>query len=487
MEGRAAACVNCHRRSGLGMIEGQSVVPPITGEYLFHKVAAQGGAMAMPHPEAQPEARSAYTLATLARALREGVDPDGRQLSYLMPRFALDDAAVALLAGYFKQLSRESVPGVGEDSLQFATIVTPDADPVARDAMLSVLKEFFGPGNVFLHGETPPLQHVARRHGAAPSRWQLHVWTLEGPASTWEAQLRERLRHEPVFAVISGVGHGTWAPVHRFCESESIPCLLPNVDLPFVAQQDFYPVYYSKGVLLEAGLIVRALQDRPPAARPRRVVQIYRDEDIGADAAGELHALANAASLETVEIPLQANASKASLLAALKNARAGDAVALWLRAPDLELLSGAPPEGVAVAISGIMGGLENAPLPQTWRQTTQMTYPYELPDRRRVLLNYPFGWMRFHHVPVIDERIQVDTYTACGILTDTIAAMKENFGRDYLVERLEAATSWRLVAGNYPRLGLGPSQRFASKGGYLVRFTEGSGSKLTPLTDWIVP
>ena len=33
--GQGAACVQCHRRSGMGMVEGQIVIPPISGRFLF--------------------------------------------------------------------------------------------------------------------------------------------------------------------------------------------------------------------------------------------------------------------------------------------------------------------------------------------------------------------------------------------------------------------------------------------------------------------
>jgi hypothetical protein len=34
---------------------------------------------------------------------------------------------------------------------------------------------------------------------------------------------------------------------------------------------------------------------------------------------------------------------------------------------------------------------------------------------------------------------------------------------------------------------LAPGQRFASKGGYLVRFTGPSGIQIAPTSDWVVP
>jgi hypothetical protein len=485
VEGAVAACVNCHRRSGLGMIEGQTVVPPVTGKHLFHVGEGRDAEMALPHPEAKSANRAAYTQVTLARALREGVNPEGRRFAFLMPRFALDDTTMALLIGYLRQLSRGPSPGVGVDTLQFATIITPDADPVKRRAMLSVLEQYFGRENTFYHGESPPLQ-PSRTQARAQHRWQLHVWTLAGGPESWETQLHERLHREPVFAVISGISGSTWAPVHRFCESESIPCLFPNVDLPLVSQQGFYTVYYSKGVLLEAELIARALEDPPPAERARRVIQIFRSGDIGADAAAELQALATTAGLTTVNRPLQASTA-AAIAAALKVTAAGDAIVLWLRAEELTQLRVAPPDGATVFLSGIMSGLEHAPLPEAWRGVARMTFPFELPSQRATLLNYPIGWFTLHNVPILDARTQVDTYIACSVVADTFGLMLDNFLRDYLVERLEATLDSRLVVGYYSRLGLAAGQRFASKGGYLVRFTGPSGTPIAAASEWLVP
>jgi len=35
VSGARAACVNCHRRSGMGQVEGDLQVPPINGEFLY--------------------------------------------------------------------------------------------------------------------------------------------------------------------------------------------------------------------------------------------------------------------------------------------------------------------------------------------------------------------------------------------------------------------------------------------------------------------
>jgi hypothetical protein len=50
-----------------------------------------------------------------------------------------------------------------------------------------------------------------------------------------------------------------------------IPRLLPNVNLPVMGDGDFYSVYYSAGVLLEAEHIAVKLP-----AGTKRVVQVFR-------------------------------------------------------------------------------------------------------------------------------------------------------------------------------------------------------------------
>jgi hypothetical protein len=58
---------------------------------------------------------------------------------------------------------------------------------------------------------------------------------------------------------------------------------------------------------------------------------------------------------------------------------------------------------------------------------------------------------------------------------------------DYLIERAEVQLSHRIINGYFPRLGLAPGQRFASKGAYLVRFPQPQGKQVVADSDWIVP
>jgi predicted GNAT family acetyltransferase len=495
--GADAACVNCHQRSGLGSIEGRVSTPPITGDYLFHSRAHDGSEPVLPYVESLHGNRDPYTDATLARAIREGLDSQGRPLSYLMPRYALGDEDMAALVGYLKKISVRQVPGVTDTVLHFATIVTPDADPVKRRGMLDVLEHYFAQKNLAPLKPTPRMWTSGRTQYSksmymANRRWQLHLWELTGPASSWRAQLDEHLAAEPVYAVLSGIGGSNWAPVHEFCEQHAVPCLFPNVEVPVVAERDFYPLYFSKGVLLEAELIAQTIlgPDDHPAAGA--VEQVYRAGDSGEAAAGALAARLRGRGIKVHSTVLPARARGHGVTAALRRAALrkdarGQALVLWLRPADIAALGDVPAGAARVYLSGLMGGLERSPLPAGWREHSLMAYPFDLPNRRGVRLDYPLGWFSFRHIPLVAELVQTDTYLACSLLADVLNRMADNFVRPYLVEQLQELLEHRLITGYYPRLSLASRQRFASKGGYVVHFRDPDGTALVAEGDWIVP
>jgi cytochrome c553 len=515
-KGADAACVSCHQRSGLGTYEGYNLavtIPPIAGAYLFHSREATTKEAVLPYVEWMHSNRDPYTDATLARAIREGLDSQGRPLSALMPRFALSDADMDSLIEYLKQLGSHPAPGVSERELQFATVITPDADPARRKAMLDVMEHYFANKNLFPIGNSREIHTSGKTQGAksmfmSHRLWRLNVWDLTGPASTWGAQLDADMKKEPVFALVSGLGGSNWTPVHQFCERRQLPCLFPNVDVPIDDSRDFYPLYFSKGVLLEADLIARQIaaatlrrsaapgervsqksEDRGAAVTPApAVLQVYRPGD-----SGEAAALALAAELKRLGVaarnqPLAAGPPGKGVGESVRAAGKSDILVLWLRPSDLADLGDAAAAPPTVYVSGIMAGLEHAPLPTAWRGRVRMTYPYELPEKRDLRVRYALSWFSIQHIPVVDEPLQANTYLACGLLAETLSHMADNLVQPFLVEMLQNKVERRLInTGYYPRLVLALNQHFASKGGYIVHFAGPEGLKLVADSDWVVP
>ncbi|MEX3690938.1 c-type cytochrome [Paraburkholderia sp. BR14263] len=493
LQGAAAACVNCHRRSGLGSREGNSSIPPISWRYLVEPRTQTPEDRDLPYVPGMRAEREPYTEATVARAIREGIDSEGKPLSSLMPQYALNDADMQALIGYLKQLDRRRPTGVTDTVLHFATIITPDADPVKRAGMLDVLTHYFADKNVFPLGAVPPLRSSRKMMFMVNRRWELHVWELKGPPDTWRGQLTQFLARQPVFAVLSGLGGKNWAPIHDFCEQEAVPCLFPNVEVPIENDRDFYSVYFSKGVLLESELIAARIVDETGAPQaqgtkeakaPTHVWQVYRTGDNGERGA---QSLATALAARGIAVSNHALAPGEGIAGALHGIPRSDVLVLWLRPPDIAALARIPPATHTVFMSGLMGGLDSIPLPTSWRGVTRLAYPFDLPEGRRVRVDYAFGWFSIRQIPMVAPQVQADTYLACGLLAETLSHMVDAFVRDYLVERVQDMLERRILTGYYPRLTLAPGQTFASKGGYIVRFAGPDHIKLVADGDWIVP
>jgi hypothetical protein len=144
--------------------------------------------------------------------------------------------------------------------------------------------------------------------------------------------------------------------------------------------------------------------------------------------------------------------------------------------------------------------------------------------------------MNSHHFPTVNEPMQTEVFFATNFMTDTISDMLDNIYREYLLERAETMinkregfkaeqeTRDRVALGKtgdverrfgtkllidpgqrvqivnntdsnavthgttmYPHLSLGPEQRFASKGGYIVKFANKKDNTLSDESGWIVP
>ena len=486
--GAEVACVNCHQRSGLGGKEGRRLIPPLAGRYLFRARASASDDNDLMFVDGMRGEREPYTEATLARAIREGIDSEGRPLDVLMPRFALNDTDMASLISYLKDLTPRKLPGVTDTVLHFATIITPEADPVKADGMLDVLEHYFADKNAFPIGATPRLRSSRKMMFMANRHWQLHVWRLTGPPAGWPEQLERHLASEPVLAVVSGQGGATWAPIQSFCEQRALPCLFPNAEAPPAdADRDFYSLYFSKGVLLEAGLIANRIREGNQGKVVKVVRQIYRAGD-----SGEVGARALAAALEHDGITMRSHALARNALGqgvaeTLRKSAGTDALVLWLRPGDIARLGKPPDASTVVFMSGQIGGLERSPLPPGWRDVIRVAYPFDLPSQRRVRVDFARGWFAIRHIPVVDEQVQADTYLACGLLAEALSHMADTFVRDYLVERIVDLLEHRVITGYYPRLALAAGQRFASKGGYIVRFSSAAGSDIFPEASWIRP
>ncbi len=467
--GTQFSCESCHGRSGMGAAEGAYIVPPIAGRFLFA-------------PSPQP-ARPAYTQDSLARLLRDGVTPGGRDLGELMPLYELTDKEVAAMTAYLAKLSFGTSPGVDDNVIRLAMVITDDVSAEESEAVLAVLNTFVEEKNRntrleserWDRGNTP-----ASRLATIHRDWVLEEWALSGPSDTWNEQLERRYRDAPVFAMLSGLSNSSWGPISRFCERNEIPCLFPGTDLTDAAQGDFYTLYYSRGLELEADLIASHLADSPVLD----VVQVYC-ADGPAQAATHLRAMLEKSEVRVSDVEFDCDDTSPledvpDHLATAKDA----AFILWLDREEVAAIGDRMPEGRVYFSSTLLGSeLDGRFLPET--VSAFVAHPFRLPGQVDPAFARFKVWAKTRGIELTSPRRQSEAFFACLALKDAVAHIGRYFIRDFVLDTLDHAQSIVAYLAFYPRPTLGPQQRFVNKGGYVLPIVDGQPDPTGAA--WILP
>lgn len=464
ISGTQMVCRNCHGISGMGTIEGGEIPAAVAGPILF-----------APEPQRQ---RPAYNEITFARSIRTGVDAAGRALDPLMPRFVLADQDVKALSAYLRQLGATPSPGVADDSVRIATVLGPDVELDVEQAVLEVFEKYIGDRN--------RMAHQRLRGGRFPDQWkevlrswEFDVWRLQGPNHTWPAQLKAYQQQRPVFALVGGLAAQSWQPIHDFCESERMPCLLPDINLPPEIIAGDYSFYFSRGLALEADIIAKAVVSEIQQAN---VLVLISDETNKQSHAMvdrlEQSLVARGARLRT--LTLGAEKSSAALTQAL--ALNPDAVAVLVDATHVKKLASTLARDAGnsrLYFSATL--LDNLPetIPENLRDRSWLVNLTALPNESDSALTRFRIWAR--SMEIRQERHQALAYFACVAFTENYKHIQQYIMRGYFLDRLEHSSSLTSYLPLYTRGAITPGQRVLSRGGYLIDL---SGS-LDP--EWVLP
>ena len=473
--GEFIVCGECHRKSGLGASEGEYVAPPVVGSLLYMDLQ-----LPVSRPPEPPVQRPAYDVESLAASIRDGISSTGEEFSMLMPRYPLSDEDMGYLIAYLESLSVGPDPGVTETDIHFATIVGSDVDPGARKAMLDVLQTFIEQKNTETRYET-------KRATSGPwhkdwmfkpyRKWVLHTWDLSGPADTWRVQLEKLYAEQPVFAVLNGVSGASWQPIHEFCQQNGVPCLFPTTNLPVIDSEDFYNVYMSRGITMEAEIVAQALLDE--GIEPRDVVQVYMPGNAESEtAAGALRqALGDTVTTLASGDFDATDAGKAVVIAWLGSE---DANALYASARDSDI--------ERVFLSGSLLAGNEMSLDDGLKDKAWLAYSTELPGHTARMLLRSTGWFRAKRILSSEhDVVQANAYFSLKMLGGGLFAIHGFFNRDYFIESIEHMVDNATYTSVYPRISLAPEQRFVSKGGKIARFDEENPGNLVTVVDWFVP
>lgn len=515
------SCVSCHLRSGIGSMEGQILTPPTNGAKLY-KPYYQYPPMA-PDPTKpkkvsmdlsgpKPIYRPAYSDETLAKALIDGVDPVGRPLNGVMPRYYLEDREMAILIAYLKTLSAEVSPGVDAKTIRFATVIAGDVPAEQRKEMLAMLDSVMQ-----YHNKKTRRYNRRVNNQDAFFNYPLFTlarWELKGPQHTWRAQLEEHYRREPVFALLGGLSSADWRPMHEFSEQHKIPSLLPITDLPVISDSDWYTLYFNKGVYQEGEASARHLAQRLGEDEKQPVLQIVEDSPRARAVAQGFQA----AWLElgrplpiTVSLGAGEKISGETLLRLAGQKQPG-AILLWTSSgtlPALENLAGRNADAVPVYLSTtLLQDIRH--IPEKARGFSFIAYPYRLSGLTESSRASSEAVFRKDGIPASENRISTRLYSLNNVLLEPFAVVKRHFnpggvgkGQVTIEEQFESLMHVRRnyyrdylfdVIGmlgdknslDYERLSFGPGQRYASKGCYIVQLSSGPKPELIRKSDWVI-
>jgi ABC-type branched-subunit amino acid transport system substrate-binding protein len=315
------------------------------------------------------------------------------------------------------------------------------------------------------------------------------VWELKGPPDSWPQQLEASYRQRPVFAVLSGVAPGGWQPIHDFCERFQVPCLFPTTDLPVIEEQDFYSMYFSRGMTLEGEAIVQHLSDEDRLATP--VLQVFRDGDPrGETAAAALKRSLEARGGEVRDLVLDSHGqADQAFWQSLREAGPSAVIVLWIDESDLQTFwqSADDMEGPQrIYLSTTVYDGDTATIPATVRDRVYFVHPEELPSKLPRRLARSTGWLRVKRIYAPEaKRVQANAYFALKMAGEGMGHIRGFFSREYFLERIEHMVDNATYTSVYPRISLAPNQRFVSKGTYIAKLSE--EGELVAVTDWLIP
>ncbi|HXE98614.1 MAG TPA: ABC transporter substrate-binding protein [Dongiaceae bacterium] len=496
IDGTAFSCSNCHTRSGLGSVEGQVTSPQVNGtslfkpRYLFKDQVKNSISKSRGVTRPAQALRPAYTEETLAAVLRGGIDPTGRELAPVMPRYGLSDKDMGILVRYLQNLSAVFSPGVTDTSLTFATIVTDDVSPEDRQAMLASLETL-----VTINQQTktqkklPQFAKMFRMLDTAYFRdISVRIWELKGEPSTWAAQLDAYYQKEPVFAILGGISNKPWKPIHEFCETNKIPCLFPITDLPEVSGASWYTLYSSKGFYQEGETAGRFLSNSIRDGAGGKVLQIVRHTPQGNALSSGFTASWNESGLgqlHTVTLDQGQNLDSSTLHNLLLQ-YAPDSVLIWTDDEIISALAKMPPEAILpqMFISSRYVGKSVTSIPGPLRDRLFITYPFRLPEDEKTFKGYK-EFLTLGKLKQPDEkRIATRTFSMIHVFLQGLKELRQDFYRDGLLDVLAMLPDQYLP--DFERYSFGPGQRNASKGCYIVQLDRGQSPQLIKRSEWVL-
>lgn len=508
IDGSQLTCISCHRPSGMGSSEGGTYVPPITASYLFRERISDRRLRNQRFKEVYKERqggefyddvrrgrlRPAYeTPHDIAQALRDGLDTAGRTLNPVMPRYEISDEDAANLTAFLKSNYANYDRGVEENKIHMATIIAGDVPQENADAVSDLVETYADWINkaINVNLARPGFSTYYRSEFADSYRtWETAIWRLTGDPDTWGEQLARYYEEQPAFFVVGSIVEGDYSPIADFCDEKKMPCLLPVTNLPRLTDmENSFTLYFSRGLTLEAEALAIYLSE---ADMTDDIVQVHTSDVEGTKSAQAFstqmakltkepvntflvnktddldETLAKALSEKPKSLIFWTGKESEKAVAALNNADLGETI-IYMPSTGLKDIQ--------------------ASLSDDKQDAIRVTYPYDDPKNYHPESFRIRAWIGSRKLNVPDWNIILQTFYSLKISEFALSHLWVDYYGAYMIELTEHDIGVGFDPGPYPRLQLGPGQRFGSKGALIAQLADdpSNPSGIESISRWIIP
>ena len=459
-------CVNCHGLRGEGANEGGLQPPPINWE-----------ALTAPHASALTRhERPAYNEATLARAVKLGLDPTGAKLHPGMPLYDLKPEQMADLISYLKKLGKDS-----------------DADPGLDDRHIKVGAALPLSGALAQVGEdikaalTAYFASVNAQGGIYGRQIDLVVVDSRGEAAGTLEATRRLVEREGVFAIVASFEASGSDATNDYLKRSGVALVGPVTLSPRLTVPPNPLVFY---LLPTFGDQTRALVDFAVAKfkeRAPRIGIISTDSEFDADALTGLKAQAKLyPALEIVFEQTYARGSfpVAALVGMIAQKRP-DGIFFFGNAEQFAQLTRAMDAAklhAALFSSVVMIGHGAFDAPASLAPQIFLAYPAALPGEDD--FTEFVGVMQKGGVKLSSPAFQTVAYGAAKTFVEATKLSGRQLSRAALLASLERLNDFK--TGVVPPLTFSPNRRIGASGSYIVG-VDLSKKQYVPLGARLVP
>lgn len=441
------ACIRCHQENGAGGQEGGVRVADITPASLR---ASYSG------PRPTGRTHPPYDEATLAQAIRAGLDPAGQVLHPGMPRYDIQDQDLADLLAYLKVLGQETTPGVSARAVRIGMLL-PDRGPLQpageliRNLLTALFADLNAQGGLF--GRRLALVPVA----FDPSRPRAALQALEDIS-----------RRAPVFAWIANLGLSPDDPARGWLAAQAVPVLAP-LEIPLEADRlpapNVFHIY--AGIQTQAHMLVDYLVR--DLARTRAAL-LYSEDDHGRAGAASVRAQAQKAGINLLAEAAYPNGQDTAALVRQFKAKAPEAVFLFgpgAAARDFLREAARQDWHPLLLGSAELFGTALLSLPEEESRQVYLVSPLRNPDPQSAQMANFLRIVDKARIPGEYKALQLTAYAGTLLLQEGLTQSGRALSRRKFLDHL--GQLWQFQTGVTPPLSYNENRRVGALGAEILR------------------